>query len=102
MLVDSPPILPVTDALVLFRHVDAAIMVFTARKTTRRQAATALEMAHQVNAPLVGAVLNGAPLERGYGYAYQYSSGPPQGAETPADDAKTSNGTRRSRAKART
>ena len=40
-------------------------MVFSARKTTRKQASTALEMAHQVDAPLVGAVLNGVPLAKG-------------------------------------
>ena len=30
VLVDSPPVLPVTDALVLFRHVDATLLVFSA------------------------------------------------------------------------
>lgn len=93
VLVDSPPVLPVTDALVLFRHADAVIMVFSARKTTRKQASTALEMAHQVDAPLVGAVLNALPLKKGhkgYNYAYHASSGAPN---TPAPDRQPSNGT---------
>jgi non-specific protein-tyrosine kinase len=104
VLVDSPPVLPVTDALVLFRHADAAIMVFSARKTTRKQASSALEMAHQVDAPLVGAVLNAVPLTKGYGsyaYAYYYASAEQNGAGKSAADAKPSNGGKQSRAKAR-
>jgi non-specific protein-tyrosine kinase len=105
VLVDSPPVLPVTDALVLFRHADAAIMVFTARKTTRKQATGALEMAQQVDAPLVGVVLNAVPLSKGYSnynYAYYYATSTHNGSEKPAAEAKSSNGSsRQSRAKAR-
>ena len=32
VLIDSPPVLPVTDALVLFRQVDATLMVFSAAR----------------------------------------------------------------------
>ena len=67
ILVDSPPVLPVADALVLFRRVDATLLVFSARTTTRKQAATALAMVQQVNGPLIGAVLNGVPGQAGYG-----------------------------------
>ena len=104
VLVDSPPVLPVTDALVLFRHADAAIMVFSARKTTRKQASSALEMAHQVDAPLVGAVLNAVPLTKGYSayaYAYYYASPAQNGSGKSGADAKPTNGGKQSRAKAR-
>ncbi len=81
VLVDSPPVLPVTDALVLLRHVDATIMVFAVGQTTQKQAATALAMAVQVDAPLVGVLLNGVPTSGGYGatYAYDYRAAPRKG-----------------------
>ena len=72
VLIDSPPVLPVTDALVLFRQVDATLMVFSAGGTTQKQAATALAMAKQVDAPLIGTVLNGVVGPGGYGTAYSY------------------------------
>ncbi|MEA2704200.1 MAG: tyrosine-protein kinase [Actinomycetota bacterium] len=102
VLIDSPPVLPVTDALVLFRQADAAIMVFSARKTTRKQASTALQMAQQVDAPLVGAVLNGVSLKKGYSnysYAYYYATDEPNGSKAPAPEAKAANGSKSSKAK---
>jgi succinoglycan biosynthesis transport protein ExoP len=75
VLVDSPPCLPVTDALVLSQRVDSTILVTTAGTTTQKAAARATEMLMQVNAPLAGAVLNGVTVESGYGrYAYGYYS----------------------------
>lgn len=73
VLIDSPPILPISDALVLFRRVDATLMVFSALSTNRKDASAALALAHQVDAPLVGAVLNGiSSRSGGYGYGYGY------------------------------
>ncbi len=83
ILVDSPPVLPVADALVLFRRVDATLLVFSARTTTRKQAATALAMVQQVNGPLIGAVLNGVPSQAGYGgYRGRYEADETNGAGT--------------------
>jgi capsular exopolysaccharide synthesis family protein len=78
VLVDSPPCLPVTDALVLSQRVDSTILVTTAGTTTQKAAARAAEMLLQVKAPLAGAVLNGVTAESGYGrYAYGYYSAEP-------------------------
>ena len=75
VLIDSPPVLPVTDALVLFRHVDATLMIFSAGVTTRKEAAAAVAKVKQVNGPLVGAILNGVKARpAGYGYGYGYGS----------------------------
>jgi receptor protein-tyrosine kinase len=71
VLVDAPPVLPVTDALVLSGRVDATLLVVVAGATTRKEAGRAVELLHQVDAPLVGAVLNGVDTEGSYGYAYQ-------------------------------
>ncbi|HEV2070592.1 MAG TPA: hypothetical protein VGR26_12430, partial [Acidimicrobiales bacterium] len=75
VLVDSPPVLPVTDAMVLSRMVDATILVGTAGQTTRREYRRSLEMLQQVEANLVGTVLNGVEQGGGYGYGYGYGYG---------------------------
>ena len=74
VLIDAPPVLPVTDALVLSGCVDATLMVCVSRATTRKEASRAAELLRQVDAPLVGTVLNGYRPESpsDYGYAYQY------------------------------
>ncbi len=93
VLIDAPPVLPVTDALVLFRHVDATLMVFSAGTTTRKEAAAAMAKVRQVDGPVVGAVLNGVKAESGYGYGgyssrYEASTGSVQNgaaaAQTPS------------------
>jgi capsular exopolysaccharide synthesis family protein len=83
VLVDSPPVIPVSDAAVLAGRVDATLLVATAGDTTRREVARAVELLRQVGAPLVGAVLNGVPAEGGYGYAYGYAYGYRYGQEHP-------------------
>jgi len=72
VLVDSPPVLAVTDAAVLSRKVDAVALVCVAGVTTAKETARAVELLEQVEAPLVGAVLNGVTEAGGYGYAYAY------------------------------
>ena len=73
VLVDCPPVLPVTDSIVLSQRVDATVLVVSARTTSRKAAHRAAEMLHQVNAPLIGAVLNGVTEQSGYGgYASRY------------------------------
>jgi capsular exopolysaccharide synthesis family protein len=70
--VDSPPVLPVTDSLVLSALADAVILVATAGVTTKKEAHRAVELLRQVDAPLVGTVLNGATAHTGYEYGYGY------------------------------
>ena len=73
VLIDSPPVLPVTDSIVLSQRVDATVLVSSAGTTSRRAVHRAAEMLHQVKAPLVGAVLNGVTVESGYsGYSSRY------------------------------
>ena len=71
VLIDAPPVLPVTDALVLSGRVDATLLVAVAGATTRKEVARAVELLRQVDAPLVGGVLNGVDTQGSYGYAYQ-------------------------------
>ena len=71
VLVDCPPVLPVTDAAVLSSRVDATILVATVGTTGRKEMVRAVELLRQVSAPLLGLVLNGTSAEGGYGYVYE-------------------------------
>lgn len=72
VLIDCPPVLPVTDAAVLSSHVDGTLLVATAGATTGKQLHRSVELLRQVDAPLVGLVMNEAPPEDAYGYGYGY------------------------------
>jgi capsular exopolysaccharide synthesis family protein len=74
VLVDCPPVLPVTDAAVLATKVDGTLVVASAGTTTTKDLARTLELLGQVDAPLLGVVLNGGTAEAGYGYTY-YQAG---------------------------
>jgi capsular exopolysaccharide synthesis family protein len=72
VFIDCPPVLPVTDSLVISRHADATIMTVFANVTTRRTARRAVEMLRQVRTPLLGFVMNGVAGEATYGSFYEY------------------------------
>ena len=70
VILDCPPVLPVTDALVISRLADATLVVVDSRSTERRAIRRSLQQLHQVGAPVVGLVLNGLPDGEQYGYGY--------------------------------
>jgi non-specific protein-tyrosine kinase len=79
VLVDSPPVLPVADAVALAAWVEATVLVGKAGVTAGRMLTEALERLRQVDADVVGTVLNQAAAEATYGY-YGYGYGHPGGA----------------------
>jgi capsular exopolysaccharide synthesis family protein len=83
VLIDSPPVLPVTDALVVSRVVDATIIMVDGRSTARKAVKRTLQLLAQVNAPVLGVALNGLPPggQSGYGYGYGYGYGDSHGYE---------------------
>jgi capsular exopolysaccharide synthesis family protein len=76
VLVDSAPVLPVADAVVLAAWVEATLMVAAAGATTRGALADAFERMRHVDARVVGSVLNRATVELGYSYGQRYGYGP--------------------------
>jgi capsular exopolysaccharide synthesis family protein len=70
VLIDSPPVLPVTDALVLAKQVDGVILVADARHTGLPEIREAHQRLEQVGAPLVGTVLNSAEGTAAGSYGY--------------------------------
>jgi receptor protein-tyrosine kinase len=78
VLIDSPPLLPVTDAALLSTLSDGAIMIVRHSKTTRDQLAGSRGHLASVDAKVLGVVFNMIPNRRGaysYGYGYGYGYG---------------------------
>jgi polysaccharide biosynthesis transport protein len=70
---DSPPVIAVTDPVVLSRYVDGAVMVVKSLVTNKRAARFAVKQMRDVGASMLGAVLNDLDLEnREYGYYHYY------------------------------
>ena len=63
LLFDAPPVLAVTDALVLAVQTNGVLLVVKAGGTTREHVQQAKERLERVNARIVGAVLNNAPTD---------------------------------------
>lgn len=73
VILDSPPIVPVTDGVVLSTLVDGTILVVRAFKTTKDLARHALRALLDVGANVAGTVLNAVNLNRGeYKYSHYY------------------------------
>ena len=68
VLIDSPPVLPVADALILSSYVDAALLVVASGQTRRGELRRTVEKLAQAGAPVVGTVLNKASAQEEYGY----------------------------------
>ncbi|MQW78082.1 polysaccharide biosynthesis tyrosine autokinase [Nocardioides sp. dk4132] len=84
VIIDAPPLLPVTDAALLASHADGALLVVRYGSTTRDQLAQSVERLASVDAKALGLVMNMVPSRRrgssyGYGYGYGYA---PEAAET--------------------
>jgi polysaccharide biosynthesis transport protein len=74
VVIDSPPVLPVTDATVLSTAVDGSVLVVRALVTRRDLARRAARALRDVGGHIVGVVLNGVDLEGDpYGYRYYYA-----------------------------
>ncbi len=61
VLFDAPPVIAVTDAVVLGAKVDGVLLVISAGRTRRDHTQRAKELLERVHVRLVGAVLNDAP-----------------------------------------
>src|SRR4051794_22974299 len=76
VIIDAPPLLPVTDAAVLTASASGAILVVRANSTRKEQVKHAVENLRSVGGRLFGAVYNMAPTRGpdayGYGYGYGY------------------------------
>ncbi|WP_449245538.1 GumC family protein [Desulfobacca acetoxidans] len=73
IVIDSPPLLSVTDAAILATLTEGVLLVIKAETVPRKAAQEARNDLQEVKAPILGAVLNDVPLHRnGYYYYHQY------------------------------
>ena len=84
VIIDTPPVLPVTDAALVATLTDGVVMVARHGKVTRTQLTTAVQNLTAVNANILGFVLNAIPRRQAKeyggrydGYGYQEDSAAP-------------------------
>ena len=92
VLIDSPPLLAVTDAAVLATMADGAILVIRVGATAKAAVRRAVAQLQTVHGRIVGAVLNDVDLRSGafsgsygYYYYYYYGEGARNGKRNPID-----------------
>jgi capsular exopolysaccharide synthesis family protein len=79
IVIDSPPIIAVSDAAILSALCDGVVLVFNGQKTTTQSAKRALEVLDNVGARPLGVILNGIDIRHHPDYAdyrsyYSYST----------------------------
>lgn len=75
VLVDCPPVLAVSDAQLVGRLVDGAILVVRPEKNHRRLVVRACESFSATGSTVLGVVANGLSVESSGGYGYGYGCG---------------------------
>lgn len=88
VLMDTPPVLSVTDGVVLARHADAVVLVVRHGKSSKHVVRRARDLLFRSGAPLTGIVLNAVDMNSPdyygyYGYSGYSYSGPDSGSWEP-------------------
>ncbi len=76
IIIDAPPLLPVTDTALLTAQADGAILVVRHGKTTRDEVQQSVDRITAVGGRLLGTVLNMAPVKGPDAYSYGYGYAP--------------------------
>jgi capsular exopolysaccharide synthesis family protein len=74
VLLDTPPVLPVTDATVLAQHVGGVILVVGAHRIKRNELDRSLQALGLVKAEVLGVIMNRIPQKGADAYSYSYST----------------------------
>src|SRR5690554_4399629 len=72
VVIDSPPIIAVTDSEILSRIVDGTILVVSAESTDKEMMARAAELIQYSDSYFLGTILNNFSYKNGYGKYYRY------------------------------
>ena len=75
VLIDTPPIVAVTDAAILSQFVHGVFLVVRAGSTHKKVFNRAIDLFRKVNARVFGVVINSVTAQRGYGYGHEYRYG---------------------------
>jgi Mrp family chromosome partitioning ATPase len=87
VVIDCPPLKPVSDSLVISRHANAVLYVVKADGVPHQLIGTAVKSLRDVGAPLLGVVLNQMNHKKAdryghYSYQYKYAYGQELGKPT--------------------
>jgi non-specific protein-tyrosine kinase len=74
VILDAPPLLPVTDAAIVATQTSGAVLIVRSGRTTRDQLHRSVEALASVNARLLGCVINMAPTKGPDAYHYDYNT----------------------------
>jgi capsular exopolysaccharide synthesis family protein len=74
IVIDAPPLLPVTDAAVLSQHVSGVVLVVGAQKLRTQDLQKSLTALEMVGSKILGIVLNRLPVKGPDAYSYTYYS----------------------------
>ncbi|MDP1540648.1 MAG: polysaccharide biosynthesis tyrosine autokinase [Moraxellaceae bacterium] len=72
VLIDSPPVMAVTDAAIIGRHAGATLLLARFAATPLREIEHAAKRLHQAGVAVKGVLLNQVEASSGYGYSYGY------------------------------
>jgi capsular exopolysaccharide synthesis family protein len=75
IVLDSPPVLPITDATILSSLADATIMIVECESTTRAALSRACRVIEHAGGRIIGTVLNKVDTKRDGYYGYRYYHG---------------------------
>lgn len=83
ILIDSPPLIAVTDSQILSSFCDGTLLVVSSGEAERETVKRAKDLLNKVNANIIGVVLNKLDLKsrKGYGYYYYYGDEEGRGAK---------------------
>ncbi len=74
VVIDAPPLLPVTDAAVLSQHVGGVVVVVGSKKLRQQDLEKSLNALKMVGSNVLGVVLNRLPAKGPDAYSYSYYS----------------------------
>lgn len=71
IVIDTPPVLPATDALIMTPRTDGVLLVVHAGKTNKKIVKECVDKFRTANLPILGVILNRVDVKKG-GYYYKY------------------------------
>lgn len=80
VIVDTPPVIAVTDATILAKKLDGVLLVVASHETEREMLKKSKEKLKKANVNIIGAVLNKHPIDDGENYNYYHYYGASQKA----------------------
>lgn len=85
VVIDTPPVLPVTDAAVLAQYVDGVLLIVRAGSTRRADVQSATAQLAIAQAPVLGVVLNDVTRESSNPYGYEPYRMEPSSTDKPGN-----------------